>query len=602
MEAEKKRLEEELCKKELLMRTINDASTNAIILINPHGRIYYWNQSAVRIFGYTCEEVLGQELHFLLTPESYKKMFEQVFPGFQHAGHSDGPEQPWEMKALRKNGDEFPIELFFSSVELRDGWHNIGIVQDITNYVRLEKKLLENREWLHEFTNELPAMVCEFLPDSTLTFVNPAYCEFFGSSCEDLIGRSFLDFSPEKEREASKEKYMCLTPQQPVTTAIYKAVVCGEIRELEWRYRAFFDKHGQMVKLLGIGNDVTERERAKNSLENQIKFEKLVADISNAFVRLPSEQIHEAINYTLKQIGEFFQVDRCYVFLFSEDGKYMSITHEWCADGIEPEMKNMQDQPIESLPWLAEQTKKKQHVNIADVDSLPLEAEAERKKFKSQHTQSVLSIPLTREEIVYRFLVMEAIKNKKVWTETHIILLRTEAELISNAYTRFLAENEIQYLTFHDSLTGLYNRRYLENEMKRLDTERQLPIGLIMSDLNNFKMVNDINGHDAGDEMLKYTAEIMRNSCRREDIIVRLGGDEFVILLPQTTIEDTRIICTRINENFQVTYVQGNPVSMALGYAIKDSPDTELADILKQADKNMYIQKLVDKSKKDYRL
>ena len=451
-----------------------------------------------------------------------------------------------------------------------------------------------------EIIQELPAMVCEFMPDSTLTYVNKAYSEFFGMSSQELIGRHFLDFIPEGQRESSKEKYIYLTPEQPVTKNIYETLAKGEIRELEWQNRAFFDEQGQMVKLLGIGNDVTDRERAKNNLENQLKFEKLVADISNVFVRLPSEQIHEAIDYTLQKVGEFFQVGRCYIFLFSADGKKMSNTHEWCAKGVDPQKDNMQDLPLESVPWWAKQIRNREHVHIPDIENLPPEAEAEWKEFKSQDILSVLSIPMTREENVLGLLGMDAVKEKKAWTDNDVILLRAVSELISNAYTRYLAEQEIQYLTFHDPLTGLYNRHYLKNEIKRLDTERQLPMGIIMADLNNFKQVNDINGHEAGDGVLMYTADILRNVCRSEDIIVRWGGDEFVILLPQTREEGTKAICNRIKENFQVIDIQETPVFLALGYAIKDSPDTDLSDIHKIADENMYAQKLADKSKKDY--
>ncbi len=156
------------------------------------------------------------------------------------------------------------------------------------------------------------------------------------------------------------------------------------------------------------------------------------------------------------------------------------------------------------------------------------------------------------------------------------------------------AEGHIRYISFHDSLTGLYNRAYLEKEMQRLDTERQLPIGIIMADLNGLKLLNDTFGHEVGDEMLKHTAEILKNFCRSEDIIARWGGDEFVIFLPQTTEEDANTICKRINEKCKETSVKDIPLSLALGTAIKHSTNQELAEILKEADENMYKQKLAE--------
>ena len=154
------------------------------------------------------------------------------------------------------------------------------------------------------------------------------------------------------------------------------------------------------------------------------------------------------------------------------------------------------------------------------------------------------------------------------------------------------AEEKIRYLSYHDGLTGLYNRVYLEMEMDRLDTERQLPIGVIMADLNALKLVNDSFGHEAGDEMLKQTAEVLRDSCREEDIIARWGGDEFLIFLPQTTAEDAKAICKRIDEKCEGTFVEGIPLSLALGFATKDEVNRDLAGILEEAEESMYKHKL----------
>jgi len=154
------------------------------------------------------------------------------------------------------------------------------------------------------------------------------------------------------------------------------------------------------------------------------------------------------------------------------------------------------------------------------------------------------------------------------------------------------AEEQIRYLSLHDQLTGLYNRHFLENEMKRLDTERQLPNSIIMADLNDLKLVNDTFGHEVGDEMLEQTAEILRDSCRLEDIITRWGGDEFVIFLPQTTRENANTICNRINEKCKETYIKDIPLSLALGSATKNSTEKSLAETIIEAEEGMYKQKL----------
>ncbi len=351
------------------------------------------------------------------------------------------------------------------------------------------------------------------------------------------------------------------------------------------------DDEENLMGVVMVFSDVNDRKYAEESLKYQFRFEKMLADISSVFATQSSDQLEQSINYALEQVGKFFQVERSYVFQFSDDGKQVSNTYEWCAEGAETLMDTLQNIPIEAFPWWAQQIINKKNVIIPDVDSLPPEAEAVKKLLKSQAVRSLLSIPMINNGIVFGFLGIDALKEKNNWTENQVMLLTVVTELTSNTYSKNMIEEKVHYNSLHDSLTGLYNRFFLENEMERLDTERQLPIGIMMFDLNGFKMVNDTFGHDVGDEMLKQTAEIFRNSFRREDLIARWGGDEFVIFLPQITEEDVKAICQRIDEKCKKYVVKDIPISMAMGYAIKDTANKDLAEMLKEAEENMYKHK-----------
>jgi diguanylate cyclase (GGDEF)-like protein/PAS domain S-box-containing protein len=154
-------------------------------------------------------------------------------------------------------------------------------------------------------------------------------------------------------------------------------------------------------------------------------------------------------------------------------------------------------------------------------------------------------------------------------------------------------EEQLKYLSFHDQVTGLYNRRFLEEEIKRLDTPRQLPISVIMCDLDGLKLVNDVFGHQEGDRLLIKAAEIIRESCRREDLIARWGGDEFLILLPKTDIKTAEEITRRIKE--KCNSQKGGPiqVSIALGYATKSRAEENIWQVMKEAEDWMYRNKLL---------
>jgi diguanylate cyclase (GGDEF)-like protein/PAS domain S-box-containing protein len=166
--------------------------------------------------------------------------------------------------------------------------------------------------------------------------------------------------------------------------------------------------------------------------------------------------------------------------------------------------------------------------------------------------------------------------------------------IVQEITERRIAEEQIRYFSIHDSMTGLYNRYFLEAEIRRLDTARQLPISMIMGDLNGLKLVNDTYGHITGDEMLKKSAEVLKQSIREEDILARWGGDEFVILLPQTKSKEAETICKRIAEGCSNVAVEGIPISMALGTATKLGDNQNLIDTLREAEDSLYKQKLTE--------
>ena len=159
-------------------------------------------------------------------------------------------------------------------------------------------------------------------------------------------------------------------------------------------------------------------------------------------------------------------------------------------------------------------------------------------------------------------------------------------------------EEEIQYLNYHDTLTGLYNRAFLLAEQDRLDTVRQLPLSVIMGDINGLKLINDALGHAEGDRLLMETAEILKKSCRAEDIIARIGGDEFCILLPKTDAEGAQMIINRIKVNCDEYMRQPDKLvyytNISLGYATKTEVGQPLNKIQKTAEDYMYKRKLLE--------
>lgn len=168
------------------------------------------------------------------------------------------------------------------------------------------------------------------------------------------------------------------------------------------------------------------------------------------------------------------------------------------------------------------------------------------------------------------------------------------AVIISDVTDRIQAEKEIRYLSYHDYLTGLYNRRFYEEELKRLDMPENLPITLIMADVNGLKLINDSFGHVMGDELLKKSARLIKEAIPENNIVARLGGDEFIVILPRTDIFQAVDIINDLKAKTANQKIGAFEISISFGYEIKEMEDQDIQDIFKRAEDDMYRHKLYE--------
>lgn len=158
-----------------------------------------------------------------------------------------------------------------------------------------------------------------------------------------------------------------------------------------------------------------------------------------------------------------------------------------------------------------------------------------------------------------------------------------------------------EFFSYHDSMTGVYNRRFFEEELQRLDISENFPISIICCDINGLKLTNDVFGHATGDKLIEVIALCMRGVCRTNDILARTGGDEFSILLPRTTAKTAELFINQIKESFPKGSINGAKVSASFGYAVKENILQTMKNVLEAADNMMYERKILESNqmKKD---
>lgn len=164
--------------------------------------------------------------------------------------------------------------------------------------------------------------------------------------------------------------------------------------------------------------------------------------------------------------------------------------------------------------------------------------------------------------------------------------------IIMDITERKQMDEKLKFLSLHDSLTGLYNRAYFEQELQRLCSEGHYPLGMVICDVDGLKLINDIMGHDMGDTLIKTAAGIIK-SCF-EGITARIGGDEFVVLTPGSSQEEI-IQQTRLLKKAIAEYNDTHPellLDMSTGFALIDETNGSPGELFRQADNNMYREKL----------
>lgn len=153
-------------------------------------------------------------------------------------------------------------------------------------------------------------------------------------------------------------------------------------------------------------------------------------------------------------------------------------------------------------------------------------------------------------------------------------------------------EDHILFLSYHDKLTGLHNRTYFDECLKKVHEENNRKYAIIIGDVNGLKETNDLFGHKVGDELLKAMSEILKMSCRQTDIVCRIGGDEFAMLLPDADDMVAKTVCDRIRESCETQDKSLISMSIALGYSSRLCKDHASEVVVKEADDKMYKNKL----------
>ena len=170
--------------------------------------------------------------------------------------------------------------------------------------------------------------------------------------------------------------------------------------------------------------------------------------------------------------------------------------------------------------------------------------------------------------------------------------------LINNVTEQELLRRKLKEQSIHDTLTGVYNRTYLDEYIQELKLQNQYPISVISADCDNLKHINDTYGHMAGDKYICLCVELMQKILPENSSIFRTGGDEFVVFLPHTSAEETQNLIEAMQQNSPAYTVMNLSLSVSFGYAVASDENESIVKLIKISDNDMYQDKRKKKSKR----
>ncbi|MCK9443366.1 MAG: HD domain-containing phosphohydrolase [Tissierellaceae bacterium] len=259
------------------------------------------------------------------------------------------------------------------------------------------------------------------------------------------------------------------------------------------------------------------------------------------------------------------------LFIYDKDGVYVDIQGEYAGNLIAPESDLLGKKLTDILP---------EEIGFLVLNRISKVLERDQMEFFEYN----LDVETGMQSFEVRMVKLD---------ERHVLAITR------NISDRKEMENRLINLSYRDQLTGLYNRRFFEEELSRLDVERNLPLSIIMSDVNGLKLINDSFGHRVGDELLKTIANVMIKGCRADDIIARISGDEFVVILPKTNEAEAEVLTNRLKKLGRETKFSNEAfpdleLSISFGIGTKHSMDMDMALVFKKAEDNMYAHKLLE--------
>ena len=343
-----------------------------------------------------------------------------------------------------------------------------------------------------------------------------------------------------------------------INLSIGMAMICMYLASMS-------EQNREMYQLLRKKAEIEER------LSISVTLNKCVTELSR------DVDIDVAIQNLLEVINGYFDGDRSYIFEILEDGKTLQNTYEYVSEGISPQKENLQEVPIDVISVWMECFQKDEVYFMSNLEQE--NGSVSYDMLQEQEVDRLLAVPLKKKKKIIGFLGVDNPRNHY----DDATLLSSIQYFIINSIERKERQKQLEELSYHDMLTGLYNRNKYIQVVDSYVGKNLHHVGVAYIDLNGLKKTNDMYGHEAGDDLICRAASAITEVFPGNAF--RIGGDEFVIAAAEISEEQFRRKMKQLHEK-----MDDRKVSVAVGVLWKEN-ENDIEGMLKQADNIMYTEK-----------
>ncbi len=587
------------------LEAIVENITDGIGMLNAQGKLIYVNQSLARMSGYTFpQEMLARSRadslldDYELFDELNQPLPTELLPS-RLVFQGISPKPTVIGYIIKKTGRQYWSIVYATPVfdDQEQIEFVVTVAHDITEAKQVEIALRESKERFQELVENIHQVFWIISPDlSQMIYISPSVQEVFGLSCEHLYENAlcWLEVLHPDDRK-SVEQALEVMKKQGIYAEQYRIIHSdGSVRWIFSRCSAIRAENGEILRYVGIGEDITKQKLAAQALQEA------------------NTKLTQWVNYLeaqnrdlalLEQLNDFLQSCNTLEEAYNTLGDLLSPLFANCSGGV------FINDSVSHLMKLVSSWGKSFDSKIV-FSSYECWALRRGRFHQGDLTQpSLLCSHIDHHHLPVQSLCIPMmaqgktigllyLSGSKVEINHCYKLARMVSEQIAMALANLELREELRNQSIRDPLTGLFNRRYLQESLVREihnARRKEYPIGIVMVDVDHFKSFNDTYGHELGDQILCQLGAFLKQNTRGSDIACRYGGEEFLLILPDSSLKDSLQRAESFRQGIEKLYVKNQnqeiKITVSLGVAALPESGQTMEKLIHAADVALYRAK-----------